>query len=65
MKLLIVEDNCALNNEIALSLSADRTFQAYTAAEARGLLREDLDLVILDINLPDGSGLEERLRETE
>ena len=57
MKLLIVEDDFALNDGIALSLRADETLQAYSAAEAEALFSEDVDLVILDINLPDGDGL--------
>ncbi len=59
MKLLIVEDDRALNDGIALSLKADAdvTLQAYTLAEARKLFAEGVDLVILDMNLPDGSGL--------
>ena len=59
MKLLIVEDDRALNDGIALSLKADAAvmLQAYTLAEARKLLAGEVDLVILDVNLPDGSGL--------
>lgn len=59
MKLLIVEDDRTLNDGIALSLKADAdaTLQAYTLAEARKLFAEGVDLVILDMNLPDGSGL--------
>lgn len=59
MKLLIVEDDRALNDGIALSLKADADvmLQAYTLAEARKLLAGEVDLVILDVNLPDGSGL--------
>lgn len=56
-KLLIVEDDPALNNGIALSLGKERVLQAYTLAEARRLLDGTVELVILDINLPDGSGL--------
>lgn len=57
MRLLIVEDDRALSDGIALSLNAEKTFKAYTIAEAEALLSEEVDLVILDINLPDGSGL--------
>lgn len=58
MKLLIVEDDQALNQGIALSLQAEETLQAYTIAEARAFLEREVDLIILDVNLPDGSGLE-------
>lgn len=57
MKLLIVEDDRALNQGIALSLQAEETLQAYTIAEAKAFLKQNVDLIILDINLPDGSGL--------
>ena len=57
MRLLIVEDDRTLNDGIALSLKAEETLQAYTIAEAEKLFTEDVDLVILDIHLPDGNGL--------
>ena len=46
MKLLIVEDDRALNDGIALSLKADADvmLQAYTLAEARKLLAGEVDL---------------------
>ena len=58
MTLLIVEDDHPLNQGIALSLNAECTYQAYTIAQARDYLTEDLDLILRDINLPDGSGLD-------
>lgn len=60
MKLLIVEDDRTLNDGIALSLraEADQILQACTLAEAKSLFTESVDLIILDINLPDGSGLD-------
>lgn len=58
MTLLIVEDDHPLNQGIALSLNSECTYQAYTIAQAREYLTEDLDLILLDINLPDGSGLD-------
>ena len=57
MKFLIVEDDTALNNGIALSLSGDDAIQAYSIAEAQNKLDERIDLIILDINLPDGNGV--------
>lgn len=57
-KILIVEDDPTLNNGVALSLGRDRTLQAHTILEARKLFDSTVALVILDINLPDGSGLD-------
>ena len=58
MKILIVEDDKALNKGIALSLQAEQTLQAYNIAQARELLDKPVDFIILDVNLPDGSGLD-------
>ena len=59
-KILIVEDDKALSNGIALALKAEGYLflQTYDLAEAREILdKEEISLVILDLNLPDGSGL--------
>ena len=58
MNILIVEDDTALNNGIALSLNADNTIQAFCIEDAKSKLDTSVDLVILDINLPDGSGID-------
>lgn len=58
MKILIVEDDKTLNDGIAMTLGSYETVQAYDLAQACSLLaKESVDLVVLDINLPDGSGL--------
>ncbi len=66
MKILIVEDDRALNNGIALSLNNDDILQAFCIKEADKLINNSIDLIILDINLPDGSGLDfcRKIRET-
>lgn len=58
MKILIVEDDRTLNNGIALSLKESEPLSAFSLAEARALLDQTIDLVLLDINLPDGSGID-------
>ena len=59
MKILIVEDDKTLNNGIAMTLGGYEIVQAYHLAEARRLLADSHpDLVLLDINLSDGSGLD-------
>lgn len=58
MKILIVEDDTALNHGIALSLGTDTVLQAFCIDEARKKLDSSVDLVILDINLPDGNGID-------
>ncbi len=66
MKILIVEDDRTLNNGIALSLSNDDILQSFCIEDADRLLNDSVDLIILDINLPDGSGLDfcRKVRQT-
>lgn len=58
MKILIVEDDEALSSGIALSLSGNETVRALSLKAARELLDDSVELIILDINLPDGSGVD-------
>jgi DNA-binding response OmpR family regulator len=60
-KILIVEDDELLNKTLAYNLAYDGygIVSSYTYAAALGQLeRKTFDLVLLDINLPDGSGLD-------
>ena len=60
-KLLIIEDDKKLNDGIRLALKNDAYFfyQCRTLQEAREILkREDITLVLLDVNLPDGNGID-------
>lgn len=59
--ILIVEDDIALCKGIALALKSNdyNFFTAHNILDANKLFNNnDFDLVILDINLPDGSGLD-------
>lgn len=58
MRILIVEDDIALNNAIALSLNTETVLQAFCIKEARNKFDKNIDLIILDINLPDGNGID-------
>ena len=66
MKILIVEDDRSLNNGIVLSLNTYECVQAYSISEAWKLFDKSISLIILDINLPDGCGLDfcQRVRQT-
>lgn len=60
-KILLLEDDENLNKGINLKLGKEgyQVFSAYTIREARALLeKEEIALVISDITLPDGNGLD-------
>lgn len=59
-KILIVEDDKALSNGIALALKSEGYIfvQTFDLAQARDAMKDqEISLVILDLNLPDGNGL--------
>ncbi|MDE2277087.1 MAG: response regulator, partial [Burkholderiales bacterium] len=60
MRFLLVEDDAVLRDVVQRSLTeaGHRVDVAATAADARHLWRvQPVDAVLLDLNLPDGSGL--------
>lgn len=60
-QILIVEDDNALSDGIVLALNSEENvfYQAVSLSEGRKWYREQtFDLVLLDINLPDGNGLD-------
>lgn len=58
--ILIIEDDISLNQGINLFLHKEyNTFQAYELKTAEKIFRDNkIDLILLDISLPDGSGLD-------
>ena len=61
MKLLVVEDDRLLNNTLCYNLSASGyTVDAAMTRTAASALCEaqDYDLIVLDVNLPDGNGFD-------
>ena len=60
-KILLLEDDESLNRGISLKLSKEgyQVLSAYTVREAKSMFeKEAIDLVISDITLPDGNGLD-------
>ncbi|WP_164845522.1 response regulator transcription factor [Anaerosphaera multitolerans] len=61
MRVLIVEDDINLNKGIGIVLEelTDEICSAHTLEEAKEIvLNEEIDLMVLDLNLPDGDGLD-------
>lgn len=67
-KILIVEDDRTWNDVLANFLRHEsyEVFSAYSIGEARAFLSKELHLIILDVMLPDGNGLDflKELRRT-
>ena len=60
-KILIIEDDKNLNKGVSFALKKEgyEVFSAYSKKEGeREILNKDIDFLLLDINLPDGSGLD-------
>ncbi|WP_315116490.1 response regulator transcription factor [uncultured Clostridium sp.] len=60
-RILVVEDDKMLNNGICFNLQADgfETIATFSIKEAEEVLKKtSIDMAILDVNLPDGSGFE-------
>ena len=60
-KILLLEDDESLNRGISLKLSKEgyQVLSAYTMREAKSMFeKEAIDLLISDITLPDGNGLD-------
>ena len=61
IKIAVIEDDKKLNEGICLSLKEPGRifFPCRTLAQARQCLQENsLNLILLDVNLPDGSGID-------
>lgn len=58
MNILVVEDDHLLNSALCYNLSAagHQALSAFSLAQARELAAQPWALVVLDVNLPDGSG---------
>ena len=58
-KILLLEDDITLGNGINMVLKDEQVTLVNTLKDAREILKNnEFDLLILDINLPDGSGLD-------
>lgn len=59
-KLAIIEDDILLNQALTISLqkSGFEVLSAHNCREGRNVIEEQPDLLLLDIGLPDGNGME-------
>lgn len=59
-KILIIEDDQTLNEGIAMTLEGPcyHIIRAESIAEGTTALKQEPDLILLDVNLPDGNGFE-------
>ena len=60
MRILIVEDNEAVRSAIRRALTArgHEIIEAATASEGRMAVDDSVEAIVLDVNLPDGSGFD-------
>ena len=61
--ILLLEDDENLNRGISLKLGKEgyHVFSAYSISEAQSIFnKENIDLVISDITLPDGNGFDQQ-----
>ena len=61
LTILIIEDDISLNRGVTFALKKEgyEVISAYTKEEGKiAILQNQIDFLLLDINLPDGSGLD-------
>lgn len=58
--ILLIEDDVSLSNGVKLALQAsdNMIIQCFSIQEARRVDIASVSLIVLDINLPDGNGLD-------